>query len=110
MELDESIDIIIVQEQKEIKSYNVFAIAVVGIFFGLLIFNLISGYIKDIALASTNFLTLAVGYIPLQQIIKRKKRIIYFKTIVRPGISKDNPNKSTFDAIVLDVIRDTFKN
>lgn len=110
MNLEKSIDIIIEQEQKEIKSYNTFALVVIVAFFGLLCFNLISGYIKDIAAASTNFLTLAVGYIPFQQIIKRRKRIKYFDKIVRLGISEDGPNKDTFSSIILEAIKEAFKN
>lgn len=110
MKLEESIDIIIEQEQKEIKNYNTFASVVIIAFFILLCFNLISGYIKDIAAASTNFLTLAVGYIPFQQIIKRRKRIKYFDKIIRLGISEDDPNKDAFSSIVIEAIKEAFKN
>jgi hypothetical protein len=110
MKLEESIDIIIEQEQKEIKNYNTFATVVIIAFFLLLCFNLVSGYIKDFAAAATNFLTLAVGYIPFQQIIKRRKRIKYFDKIVRLGISEEDPNKDTFSSIVIEAIKEAFKN
>ena len=73
MKLEKTIDIIIQQERKEIKIYKIFAFLVIVAFSFLLCFNLVSGYIKDIAAAVTNFLTLAVGYIPFQQIMKRQK-------------------------------------
>jgi hypothetical protein len=110
MNLEKSIDIIIQQEQKEIRNYNIFAFAVIAIFFILLCFNLISGYIKDIAAAGTNFLTLAVGYIPFQQIIKRRKRIQYFDKIVRLGVSENEPDRGTFDGIVIEAIKNACKD
>jgi hypothetical protein len=110
MNLEKSIDIIIEQEQKEIRNYNTFAIVVIIAFFALLCFNLISGYIKDIAAASTNFLTLGVGYVPFQQIIKRRKRIKYFDKIIRLGINEDGPDKDTFISIVMEAIKEAFKN
>lgn len=110
MDLENSIDVIIEQERKEIKNYNTFAIVVIIAFFVLLCFNLISGYIKDIAAAATNFLTLAIGYIPFQQIIKRRKRIKYFDEIIRLGISEDGPNKDAFSSIVIEAIKEAFKN
>ncbi len=110
MSLEKSIDIIINQEKKEIKNYNIFAVIVIIAFFGLLCFNLLSGYIKDIGASLTNFLTLAVTYIPFQQVIKRKKRIKYFDKIVRLGILEGGPEKETFDSIIIDAIKEAFKN
>lgn len=110
MDLAKSIDIIIEQEEKEIKNYNRFAFVVISVFFALLCFNLISGYIKDVAAASTNFLTLAVGYIPFQQISKRRKRINYFDKIIRLGIAEGDPNKETFSTIIFEAIKEAFKN
>jgi len=110
MSLEESLNVIIAQERKEIKSYNIFAVVVIFVFFALLCFNLISGYIKDIAAAGTNFITLAVGYIPFQQVIKRRKRINYFDNIVRFGIEKESPDKDLYSGIIIDAIKEAFKN
>lgn len=100
MDLQKTIDIIIDQEQKEIKNYNIFAVVVIFCFFILLGFNLLSGHIKDIPSALTNFLTLAVGYIPFQQIVKRKKKIKYFDKIIRIGIDESDTDKEDFIVMV----------
>jgi hypothetical protein len=110
MNLEKSIDVIIKQEQKEIRTYNIFAFFAITAFFILLCFNLINGYIKDLAAAGTNFLSLAVGYIPFQQISKRKKRIYYFDKIIRLGISENGPDKEKFDGIVIEAIKEVCKN
>ncbi|MEJ7677423.1 MAG: hypothetical protein WKG06_06045 [Segetibacter sp.] len=110
MDLEKSLNIIIEQERKEIKSYNSFALMVIIAFLLLLCFNLISGYIKDIAAALTNFLTLAAGYIPFQQIVKRRRRINFFDKIVRIGITEDNSNKETYINIIIDTIKEAIKN
>jgi hypothetical protein len=110
MNFEKSIDVIIKQEQKEIRTYNLFALFVITAFFILLCFNLFNGYIKDLAVAGTNFLTLAVGYIPFQQISKRKKRIYYFDKIIRLGIVENGPNKEEFVDIVIEAIKEVCKN
>jgi hypothetical protein len=110
MNLEKTINIIIEQERKEIKNYNTFGIVVIIAFFLLLCFNLLNGYIKDIAASLTNFLTLAVGYIPFQQIIKRKKKIEYFDKIIRLGVSEEGPDKEAFDSIIIDAIKEASKN
>lgn len=110
MDLEKCIDVIIKQEQKEIKTYNTFAVLIICAFSILFIFNLISGYIKEIAPAGTNFLTLVVGYLPYQQITKRKKRIQYLDKIIRLQISEEGQNKDTFSGIIVDAIKEAFKS
>ena len=109
MDLGSCIDIIISQERSEIKSYTRFAEVVILLFFGLLCFNILSNHIKDIVPASTNFLTLAVSYIPFQQIIKRKKKILFFHKIVRLGLSQNDPDKDKFDEIILEAVKEASK-
>ena len=110
MDIEKSLDIIIKQDQREIRNYSTFAIGVIIAFILLLCFNFICGYIKDVAAALTNFLVLAVGFIPFQQIIKRRRRIIFFNTIVRPGISENDADKEANANYISEVIKDAIKN
>lgn len=109
MNIQETIDVIIEQERKEIKYYNVFALVVIIGFFTLLCFNLITGYIKDVPAALTNFLTLSVGYIPIQQIVKRRKKINYFDKIVRFGADENQPDKTEYINMVKTAIETGIK-
>lgn len=110
MDLHKTIDVIIEQEHKEIKNYNLFAFSVIICFLILLCYNLINGYIKDIAAALTNFLTLAVGYIPFQQIVKRRKKIKYFDQIVRTGVAEDEPDRKEFAEMIKKAIENGLKD
>jgi len=110
MDLQKTIDVIIDQEQKEIKNYNLFALVAIICFFALLCFNLISGYIKDIAAALTNFLTLAVGYIPFQQIVKRRKKIKYSDRIIRTGLLEGGTDEEDYKDMVKTAIEDGLKD
>jgi glycopeptide antibiotics resistance protein len=76
------------EDKLEIRRYNLFAIGVVVVFFLMLCFNISHNYFKDIGPALTNFLTLVVGYIPFQQIAKRRKRIKYFD-VAKETFSKE---------------------
>src|SRR5688572_5924672 len=106
MNFEESIDEIIKQDQKEIKTYWVLAFLVIGIFLILFVWNLIIGEKKDLVANATNILTLAAGYVPIQQIIKRKKRIKYLDKIIRLGLSENASNRQDFEGIIISLIRD----
>ena len=110
MNFEASIDEIIKQEQKEIKTYWLLAIVVIIIFLTLLCWNLTMSERKDLVANATNILTLAAGYIPIQQIIKRKKRIKYLDKIIRIGLSKNATNRRDFEGIVLSLITEACKN
>jgi hypothetical protein len=110
MDLQKTIDYIISQEKKEISNYVLFSFVVILCFFILLSYNLISGYITDKAAALTNFLTLAVEYIPFQQIVKRRKKINYFDKIVRIGIQENEPEKEEFKKMINSAIEDGLKS
>lgn len=110
MELEKTIDYIISQEKKEIKTYVLFAIAVIFCFFLLLCYNIINHYIVDKAAALTNFLTLVVEYIPFQQIIKRRKKICYFDKIVRIGVQENEPDKDEFTKMINNAIEEGLKS
>lgn len=119
MDLQKTIDIIIEQEQKEIKVYLLFASGVIACFFILLCVNIYFYLIKDVATtisikeigaAISNFLTLAAGYIPFQQIVRRKKKVRYFDKILRVGILENDPDKDKYADIINKAIEDGLKD
>ena len=110
MDLQKTIDFIVKQEKREISSYILFACIVIICFCILLAYNLISGYITDKATALVNLLTLAVEYIPFQQIVKRRKKINYFENIVRLGINENVPEKEDFKKMIHSAIEEGLKS
>lgn len=105
MNIEESIDTIIQQEENEIKSYWIIASIVVVIALILFIWNIIIGERKDLVANATNILTLAAGYIPIHQIIKRKKRIKYLDKIIRVGLSANTRYQQEFERIVIELLK-----
>lgn len=105
MDFEASIDEIIKQDQREIKTYWLLAIIVIVIFLTLFCWNLVMSERKDLVANATNMLTLAAGYIPIQQIIKRKKRIIYLDKIVRIELSRDGTNRQALEEMIISIIK-----
>ena len=119
MDLQKTIDIIIEQEQKEIRVYILFASGVIACFLILLSVNIYIYFIndiaatltlKEIAAAISNFLALAAGYIPLQQIIKRKKKVRYFDKILRIGVLDCDPDKEKYADLINKAIENGLKD
>ena len=109
MDFQKTIDLIVSQERKEIKKYSRlrFAILIGVILF--LCYNLISKNIsldlKSIPIVLVNFLPLFALLIPIIQIGKRQKTIIYFDKIIRIGISGKGPDKEEYVGMVMKFIR-----
>ena len=105
MTVEESIDKIISQEQTEIKTYWSLAIVLFIIFLGLSCWNVIISEKKELISNAINILSLAASYIPIQQIIKRKRRVNFLDKIIRVGLSKDAKNKAEYERIILELIK-----
>lgn len=110
MNFEESIDEIIQQEQKEIKAYWIIASVALAISLILFIWNIVIGERKDLVANATNILTLAAGYVPVQQIIKRRKRIKYLDKIIRLGLSANTRNRQDFEDIVIGLLKEACTN
>jgi len=109
MDFEASIDEIIKQDQKEIKTYWLLTIIVIIIFLTLLCWNLVMSERKDLVANVTNILTLATGYIPIQQIIKRKKRITYLG-IIRIGLANNAANRRELEIIIINLLNQVCQN
>lgn len=105
MTVEESIDEIINQDQTEIKTYWSLAIILFAVFLGLSCWNVIISEKKELISNAINILSLAASYIPVQQIIKRRRRVKYLDKIIRVGLSKDAPNRAEYERMILELIK-----
>jgi hypothetical protein len=110
MTFEESIDEIIKQELNEIKTYWALAIILFLFFLGLSCWNVVISEKKELISNAINILSLAASYIPIQQIIKRKRRIKYLDKIIRLGLSKSAKNRVEFESIILGLIKEACTN
>lgn len=109
MELDSCIDKIISGDKKEIKIYEYYFLITLCISIGLLIYNWKNNYIKDNAIYIANALSFLIGVIPINIIIKRKRRIVIFNEIIRSGIAEKDENNIKYKELVFKTLEEINK-